>query len=152
MAEDKLALLTEGFKLNTEQRGLIIRVGWVVFVTFHIGWVCGWLGVLGMASPFVAAHDLKESEQRMQMAIAQGTAPTNEGFKAILETDIRVLEEDVNVALARKASAPSKWTELDERRLTRDQQRLEAKRKALAALEAAKAQQVSTEGGSPRGR
>ena len=49
--------------LNPQQQQLIVRAAWVVFVTFHILWVCGWLGIFGLAPPFaVAAEYAKKAD------------------------------------------------------------------------------------------
>jgi hypothetical protein len=43
--------------LSRDQQVLITRAAWVLFVTFHILWVCGWLSILGLAPPFAVAAD-----------------------------------------------------------------------------------------------
>lgn len=45
--------------LKPDQQKLVIRVGWVAFVSIHIAWVCGWLAFLGLASPFASAADVE---------------------------------------------------------------------------------------------
>jgi hypothetical protein len=62
---DNLQLLTEGFKLNVDQRGLLIRVGWVLMVSGHIAWACGLLAFVGFSSPFVRAENLAQVEQKL---------------------------------------------------------------------------------------
>lgn len=59
-AKERIDLLSEAFGLNQPQRRLILRVGWVVFVTGHIAWVCGFLAPLGIASPFANAKDVAQ--------------------------------------------------------------------------------------------
>lgn len=52
--------ISEGLKvlgLNREQGRLFLRVAWVLFVTFHIAWVCGWLTAFSLNAPFAAAQD-----------------------------------------------------------------------------------------------
>lgn len=41
--------------LTKEQRMLVMRMVWIGAVSGHVAWVCGWLGVLGIASPFARA-------------------------------------------------------------------------------------------------
>jgi len=127
---DKLGLLSEGFKLNTEERGLIIRVLWVVIVTVNIFWFHGWLAFAGLASPFATATDVKKVEE----AVVASTQPLAAGFKANIEAAIIALEEDIDVMSARQAAAPSQWTELDQRILSRKRQQLASQRSALAAI------------------
>lgn len=135
---DGAGLLTEGFKLNVEQRGLLIRVGWVIFVTFHVAWVCGRLAMFGLVSPFVSANELNAVATALQSSVEQATAPTNKGLQAIIAANIAQLEEDVDVMEFRRTSAPSRWTELDARMLTRAKQRLETQRIALSAIQVKK--------------
>jgi hypothetical protein len=132
-----LDLVSEGFGLNRQQRGLLIRVGWVIIVTTYMAWTLGLMAFMGVSSPFATAGDLKEMERRMQDTIKQSTTPTNEGFKASIRANIAQLEENIDVAESKKAAFPSRWTELDQRMLTRDRQRLASQRDALATMLAA---------------
>lgn len=59
-------LLTEGFKLNLNQRGLLIRVGWVMLMSIHVAWICGFLTAFGLAPPFAAAADLQPITKRVE--------------------------------------------------------------------------------------
>ena len=54
--------------LTREQQVLITRAAWVVFVTFHILWVCGWLGFLGLAPPFAAAAEYAKAAEIKEIA------------------------------------------------------------------------------------
>lgn len=58
--------LTTGFGLNRRQQALLIRVLWVLFVSAHIAWICGFLVFLGLPSPFARADELKELRQTVQ--------------------------------------------------------------------------------------
>lgn len=58
--EALLGFITDNLGLTKEQQRLIVRSGWVLFVSFHIAWVCGWLAVLGMGSPFALADEQKQ--------------------------------------------------------------------------------------------
>ncbi|HEY6225413.1 MAG TPA: hypothetical protein VIW26_16640 [Gemmatimonadales bacterium] len=51
--------LTLGFNLNRRQQALLLRVGWVLIVTTHILWACGWLGVIGLIG-FARADELSK--------------------------------------------------------------------------------------------
>ncbi len=57
---DPVQLISEGFNLNPRQRSLFLQIAWVSFVTFHILWVCGWLGFAGLATPFARAADFNQ--------------------------------------------------------------------------------------------
>jgi len=49
--------LSLGFQLNRNQQALVLRILWVLVVTLHIAWACGWLSLLGLAG-FAKAEDL----------------------------------------------------------------------------------------------
>lgn len=57
---DPLDLASEGFALTKEQRRLLIRVFWVLLVTFNMLYVHGALIVIGLASPFASAADVAD--------------------------------------------------------------------------------------------
>lgn len=59
MITEGLDLLERGLGLKPGQSRLVIRIGWVAFVTAHILWVCGFLAGLGIASPFAKAEESK---------------------------------------------------------------------------------------------
>lgn len=128
MVNTGLNFLSEGLKLNMGQRGLLIRAGWVILVSGHIAWVCGFLTFIGLQSPFVQAGVIE--------AVVEG----QRGDK---DSKIAELEDQVNLEAYRKASNISAWTSLDElklsqltRRLT--QERLQKQKLEQAILEAKK--------------
>ena len=52
--------LVTGLGLKRAQVALLIRVGWVVLVSGHIAWVCGWLTFAGITTPFARASELDQ--------------------------------------------------------------------------------------------
>lgn len=50
-------LLQKGTGLKANQIKLLIRTGWVLFVTGHMLWVCGLLASVGLTSPFAQAAE-----------------------------------------------------------------------------------------------
>jgi hypothetical protein len=50
--------LTTGLGLKQRDWKILIRVGWVLVVTFHMGYVLGVFAVAGFASPFAKASDV----------------------------------------------------------------------------------------------
>jgi hypothetical protein len=54
--------------LTVEQQRLIVRVAWVSFMTFHVFWACGWLTVVGLATPFASASEVKDLVQEVRDA------------------------------------------------------------------------------------
>lgn len=52
--------LAAGFRLKRDDRVLLLRVFWVVAVSTHIAWVCGFLVAFGLPSPFARADDVME--------------------------------------------------------------------------------------------
>lgn len=61
-AQQGIGFLTTAFGLNAKQQRLVVQIGWVVIVTTHIAWACGWLAMLGLAG-FVKADDFRELQQ-----------------------------------------------------------------------------------------
>lgn len=53
-----LELFWSALGLSPEQRALIARSIWVMGVSGHILWVCGWLAPVGLASPFAQADEV----------------------------------------------------------------------------------------------
>lgn len=41
----------------------MLQIAWVSFVTIHILWVCGWLGFIGLQTPFAKAAAFDELQQ-----------------------------------------------------------------------------------------
>jgi hypothetical protein len=60
---EKLDLIAEGFGLNREQRRLLLRILWVIGVSTHIAWVCGFLAWTGLAPPFAKAERVERLER-----------------------------------------------------------------------------------------
>lgn len=50
--------LEAGLGLKREHQKILIRTGWVLFVTYHIARAAGWLAPLGLASMFASASDV----------------------------------------------------------------------------------------------
>lgn len=51
-------VLEVGLGLKRDHLRVIVRVGWVLFVSGHVAWVCGVLAGVGLASPFASAADV----------------------------------------------------------------------------------------------
>ncbi len=54
--------LSAGFGLSRRQQALVIRILWVLGVSAHIAWACGWLGALGLVG-FAKADDVHSLQQ-----------------------------------------------------------------------------------------
>ena len=55
---DAWSALEKGMGLRREHQRLLIRVGWVLGVSFHIAWVCGLTAFMGLGTPFARASDV----------------------------------------------------------------------------------------------
>jgi hypothetical protein len=64
-AGEGIGLLTTAFGLSKRQQRLILQIGWIVIVTTHIAWACGWLASLGLVG-FVKADDFREVQQTVE--------------------------------------------------------------------------------------
>jgi len=54
------ALLSLGMGLTRTQQQIVLRTLWVLIVTTHIAWVCGFLAPLGLAAPFARADAVED--------------------------------------------------------------------------------------------
>lgn len=61
--------LVEGMGLKKPQVRLLIRVGWVLLVSGHIAWVCGWLVLFGLRVPFANAADVDELKANARLTL-----------------------------------------------------------------------------------
>lgn len=60
--------LTKGLSLRPKDKALLIRTGWVLIVSVHILWVCGWLAFAGFASPFARAADVEKLQRASKIS------------------------------------------------------------------------------------
>lgn len=54
--------ISAGFSLNRQQQALVLRVLWVLVVSIHIAWACGWLSALGLVG-FARASEVSQIQQ-----------------------------------------------------------------------------------------
>lgn len=54
--------LSAGFGLNRRQQALVLRILWVLTVSVHIAWACGWLSAIGLIG-FARANDMSELQK-----------------------------------------------------------------------------------------
>jgi hypothetical protein len=59
------SFLDEVLGLDPDQRRTVFRVAWVVLMSGHILWACGWLTALGF-SGFAKADDLRDQRKYLQ--------------------------------------------------------------------------------------
>jgi len=57
--------------LTKEQRTFIMRGTWVAVVSFHMVWVCGWVGFAGLEAPFAKAADLSKANMNLSQISKQ---------------------------------------------------------------------------------
>ena len=62
---DVLHTVFENMGVKRETQRLFFRVLWVLAVSGHILWICGFLAGVGLASPFVRAADVEKIEQKV---------------------------------------------------------------------------------------
>lgn len=53
-----LKLFFENLGIKREHQTVFFRISWVVAVTGHMAWVCGFLAGFGLAAPFARASDV----------------------------------------------------------------------------------------------
>lgn len=54
--------ITAGFRLSRKDQALLLRVLWVLLVSAHIAWACGWLTAIGLAG-FAKAENVEKLQQ-----------------------------------------------------------------------------------------
>jgi len=54
--------------LTPKQQVMLLRFFWMALVTFHIGWVCGWLRPMGLDPPFVHSHEFSSAIGKLESA------------------------------------------------------------------------------------
>ena len=54
--------LSAGFGLDRRQQALVLRILWVLIVSIHIAWACGWLSALGLVG-FARANEVSQIQQ-----------------------------------------------------------------------------------------
>jgi hypothetical protein len=57
--------LVAGFRLSQKDQALILRVLWVLFVSMHIAWACGWLTAIGLVG-FARADEMDQLQQTLR--------------------------------------------------------------------------------------
>lgn len=84
--------LTLAFGLTPRQQTLVIRIAWVVVVSTHIAWACGFLTILGL-SGFARADDVRE----LQKTVA-ASARVTISQEIRQQVRVRCATKDQNVA------------------------------------------------------
>lgn len=64
---EKLDLLSEAFGLNKGHRQMLLRIGWVLVVSTHIAWACGWLVTFGLIG-FARAADVEQLQRTVEIS------------------------------------------------------------------------------------
>lgn len=83
--------ISAGFGLDRKKQALLIRLLWVIAVSGHIAWACGWLVTLGLVG-FARADELKELRQTVQ---ASARVTLSQEIRA--QARIRCLSSDVQI-------------------------------------------------------
>ena len=91
-----LEFLIKNAGITRQQLQLLIRAAWVVFVSFHILWVCGWLSILGLATPFATAAEVEKQNATLQTVAAQ-----------LLDEQLHKLDYEVFQLRVQQCHAPS---------------------------------------------
>lgn len=83
--------LSAAFQLNRRQQALLIRIFWVLVVSAHIAWACGWLTAIGLVG-FARADELKELRQTVQ---ASARVTLSQEIRA--QARVRCLSNDAQI-------------------------------------------------------
>lgn len=124
-------LLKKGMRIDHEQEGFLIRVFWVVAVTGHIAWVCGFLTFIGLSSPFVAAGEIEQFKvvqtAKLDSLIAKQEASERLLTRTLAQGKAREIRDTLTRICIAKTSA-------EKARLNEDKDRLQDEYMSLTGL------------------
>jgi hypothetical protein len=89
-------LVLKSLGLTQPQLQFLTRAAWVIFVSFHILWVCGWLTALGLMAPFASAQDLVKQNTVLQQLASQ-----------LLDDQLHKLDYDIFQLRVQQCHAPA---------------------------------------------
>ena len=110
--EEAVDLTSRAFGLNKKQQAVFIRIIWVLAVTGHIAWVCGWLSPFRISPPFVYLDDANrgmqeerdrrvKDRQELEGALGDVRKNANAGLGIVVNRELR--EEMVAFCFAKQA-------------------------------------------------
>lgn len=88
--------LVVGMGLTPRHVKLLIRIGWVLLVSMHIAWVCGWLAAAGLASPFAQASDVAELKANSKLML---TLQLQQELRSQKTVWCQITDENVRVSV-----------------------------------------------------
>ena len=81
--------------LTPQQQMQILRMFWVLAITFHVCWVCGWLTRIGLQPPFAQEQELiefngkiTESNKKIQDQLGSLFSETHDSRNERIEEEI----------------------------------------------------------------
>lgn len=83
--------LVAGFRLSRKDQALILRVLWVLTVSIHIAWACGWLTAIGLVG-FARADDVSQVQKTVN---ASARVTLSQEIRAQIR--VRCVSTDQNV-------------------------------------------------------
>ena len=96
MLEQAMRALVAGMGLQPRHIKLLLRVGWVLIVSIHIAWVCGWLVGIGAAAPFARASDVSELKDNSKLML---TLQLQQELRAQKSAWCQIPDENVRTAI-----------------------------------------------------
>lgn len=128
MADGGWDVLKKGMRIDHEQEGFLIRVFWVVAVTGHIAWVCGFLTFIGLSSPFVAAGEIEQFKVVQTAKLDSLIAKQEASERLLTRTLAQGKAREIRETLTRICVAK---TSVEKARLNEDKDRLQDEYMAL---------------------
>lgn len=71
---EAIQVILENVGIKRDHQRLFLRALWVLGVSGHVAWICGFLTVAGLNSPFVRAEDIGKVEQKVTAVEQKVTA------------------------------------------------------------------------------
>lgn len=89
--------LSAGFGLNRRQQTLVLRVLWVLTVSLHIAWACGWLTAIGLVG-FARANEVSQIQQTVN---ASARVTLSQEIRAQIRTRCSTTDQAIIDSLTR---------------------------------------------------
>lgn len=89
--------LAAGFRLSRKDQALLLRVLWVLSVSIHIAWACGWLTALGLIG-FARADDVHNIQKTID---ATARVTLSQEIRAQISLRCRVPDQSVKDSITR---------------------------------------------------
>jgi hypothetical protein len=89
--------ISTGFALDRKQQALLLRVLWVLVVSLHIAWACGWLTAVGLVG-FARANEVSQIQQTVN---ASARVTLSQEIRAQIRARCSTTDQNISDSLTR---------------------------------------------------